>query len=116
MAPFFVPFTWGVPFDFTVGFGASTSGVNWDNNSAFADFISTLTLSKIEVFDGNGNPVTGWILTAASGTLYGPDGVTAPPLPPPAGATVPEPGTWVLLGTALAGLATALRGRTRRSR
>lgn len=56
------------------------------NYSGMSDFSSTVTLAGIEMFDANGNTVTGWTVTSDSGTQYN---------------TVPEPATL----TAFLGLA-----------
>jgi len=73
---------------FAVADGSSVSGV--------ADFSSTLALTGIEMLDANDNPVTGWTVTSASGTVY---------------EAVPEPASLFTI-TALAALI-AKRRRTK---
>lgn len=67
------------------------------NYTSVSDFSSTVTLAGIEMFDANGNVVTGWTVTSGSGTVY-----------PQA---VPEPSSML----ALAGLALPLLRRRRRN-
>jgi len=55
------------------------------NYTGISDFSSTLKLTGIEVVDANDNPVSGWTVTSASGTLY------------PLAAATPEPGVTALL-------------------
>jgi len=56
------------------------------NLAGTSDFSATVTLSDIEVVDGNGNYVTGWTVSSASGTIY------------PTMQAVPEPCTLLVLG------------------
>ena len=83
---------WGAPFDVSADFyGGMTTYVSQkpdgSSYSATGNYADTLTLAGMEVVDANGNPVTGWSMTSASGTLY--------PLAPP----TPEPGALALFGS-----------------
>ena len=91
--------TWGNPFNVYVDFfGGITSDVSQHAEgvtySGTGDYSDTLTLAGIQIRDPNGNPVSGWSLSTASGTQY--------PLLQP--ADVPEPGSVALLvGMGVAG-------------
>jgi hypothetical protein len=78
---------------------ALTDGQNY---TGVSDFSSTLKLTGIEVVDADGNPVSGWTVTSASGTRY------------PLAAATPEPGvTALLLSLGLPASFLALRRRRR---
>jgi hypothetical protein len=104
-----LPFIYGVPFNLTVGFGAATSGGISGSTSPVADFLDTATLSGIEVFDARpgftGVEWGGWSITSASGTVYGPAGVSGGGGGVGGGSTsVPEPSSWLLLSSGVAAL------------
>ncbi len=68
------------------------------NYTSVSDFSSTLTLAGIQMFDSNGNVVSGWTVTSGSGTAYP--------------QVVPEPSSMlVLVGLA----APLLKRRSRRA-
>ncbi len=70
--------------------------------SGTSDFSSTLKLTGIQVVDANGNPVSGWTVTSASGTQY------------PLALSTPEPGAIALLmGACIPASLVALRRRKR---
>ncbi len=72
--------------------------------SGLSDFSSTLTLAGIEVLNANGQSVSGWTVTSASGTVY--NQIL------PGAQEVPEPGTLALF----AGISTVGTGLYRRRR
>jgi hypothetical protein len=84
-----IPIVWGQAFDVKVGMHVFAYG------ESDATFFNSATLSGIELFDANGNPVTGFSLTAASGKNY-----------------LPEPSLGALAGAGVAVLVAARR-RTR---
>ena len=87
-----LPMNWDQPWDVKVGLLA------WAYGQADADFLSTATLTGVELFDANHVQVTQFSLTSASGTNY---------LNP-----VPEPATWVLLLSSLGVLAFGVRRKS----
>jgi hypothetical protein len=62
--------------------------------SAYVNFSDTAYVAGLSVLDANGNPVSGAIVTAESGTDY--NGIQVP-------APVPEPSTLLLMSTAFLG-------------
>jgi len=87
-----LPMVWGQPWDLKVGLLA------WAYGTADADFLTTAELTGLELFDAGHNPVTTFSITSASGTDYA--------------ASVPEPGTLMLMFAGLVGLAgLARRGK-----
>jgi len=82
------PFVAGDPFPLTLGFDFGfTSDIT---GGCFCNVGSwSVAIDQIHLFDANMNPLTGYSLTAASGTLY-----------PAVGAAVPEPSALLLLATA----------------
>jgi hypothetical protein len=73
---------------------------------AVADFLDTATLSKILVFDSDGNLIPDVSITSASGTIY----PIAAPEPP---AAMPEPSTFQLIAVACGILGGVWRWRVR---
>jgi len=61
-------------------------------------YVDTAILNGITVLDANGVPVTAFNVTSDSGTFYDNNGVGVAPT-----NSVPEPSTWLLLGSGLAG-------------
>lgn len=86
----------------------SVGGAEGDSSmcAADSDYQDTLRVTGLEVLDSNGNPVPGATLSAASGFDYN------------GRSSVPEPGTFVLLATLVAGavLVHAARKHNDRSR
>lgn len=60
----------GTPFDFTFGLLAATL----PSTGALADIFATARLTGMQLFTG-GQPVTDFVITADSGTVYGPNGI-----------------------------------------
>lgn len=87
-----LPMNWGQPWDVKVGLLA------WAYGEADTDFLSTATLTGLELFDANHVQVTQFFLTSASGTNY----------PNP----VPEPATLALLLSGLGVLALGVRRKS----
>jgi hypothetical protein len=83
--PVALPFQYGVPFDFSFWLVAQ-SVVGHGNGTSSADFLNTATITGLEVFDSEMNPVADPIFTSESGTLYTTSGV------------VPEPSVTLLIG------------------
>jgi hypothetical protein len=73
---------------------------------ASSDYYDTATVISLAVFDSQGNPVNEAVITAASGTDYNNLTNSSP-------VVTPEPSTLALLGTGLAGIASAARRRPR---
>jgi hypothetical protein len=97
------PFIGGVPFDISLLYLISAVSIGGDSIQAFVPFTdepkrNTIYLDSIFVFDSNMNPLTGFTLTAASGTEYAAPG------------KVPEPASILTLTTVLA-LVEVLRRR-----
>ncbi len=96
---------WGVPFNISTDFyGGMTTYVSQkldgSTYTATGNYADTLTLAGIQVRDANGNPVSGWSVTSASGTQY------------PLGAPVPEPGSLALwMGAVSIGTLSVFRRR-----
>lgn len=72
---FFVPFTWGQPFDLKVGVLAAS--IPGSSATAHVDFSRGVTLTGIEL-RANEQPVSNFTITSESGTAYGPTGVPEP--------------------------------------
>jgi hypothetical protein len=100
-----LPFTFGSPFDFSLGLFAYSMPRDGTATSSFA---STVLLTGIDVFDAHGSPVADFSIVSGSGTLYDADGVHI--------AAVPEPTTSALLGIGLLGLLGTRLVRRRRGR
>lgn len=84
-----IPVTFGHPID--IAFDLAASGVLKEfqvGSSTLSDFSHTAILNSILAFDSNGNPVP-LIVSAQSGTQYGPSGI------------IPEPSTLTLAAFAL---------------
>lgn len=81
------PIKWGVPWQLQVGLLARSA------HTADVNFMSTLQLVDIQLFDAAHQRVTDFSLSSASGTDY---------LIPTATTTVPEPETWLLTTLGLA--------------
>lgn len=86
-----VQFEYDKPFEMLLSFYALAQVTSWREGAmAMADFSHTAVLSQIEVRDSDGRLVKDFVISSASGTNYGANGV------------VPEPGSAVLLLTGLA--------------
>jgi hypothetical protein len=105
---FYLPFTYGTPFTMEPIL-RSTANFYKDYDStpytATWDFYNTATVTAAVVLDGTannpGNPVAAQI-TSASGLGYGATGI----------ASTPEPGTWLLVGSAIGSLILVRRARS----
>lgn len=84
------PLVFGSPESVEVGLLAEVIG------SGSASFSTTAELTGIFVYDANGDPITDFTVSSESGTQYGASGVIS---------SAPEPGTFLLLGTALLAVA-----------
>ena len=100
--PMLVSFAGPIPFEF--GLIANT---NPDINQTVSADPPGLSLTGIQVYDANGNPITDFTITSGSGAGYGADGIESEP----ASASVPEPSSVVLLLTMLLGVACLARKR-----
>ena len=93
------PFVAGSPFDLSLDFlfnsKSDVVGSCFCGTGAFG-----IAIDQIQLFDSSMYPINGYILSAASGTLY-----------PAVGAAVPEPASILLLITYLGGSAAVLRRR-----
>lgn len=87
----------------TLGFAAKTISPGFGSSSSAAAFADTLTLSRIDVLDSNGSPVSGYRILAGSGI----------DLTNIAVGSVPEPSTWALLGAGVYMISLRLARRRR---
>jgi hypothetical protein len=107
-----VDFVWGQAFglyqQLSVGSGNATGyGVLTEktgSGSGTADFSHTLVLTALQPVDANGNPISGVVITSASGTQYTIDGV------------VPEPSTLIPLLLTAFGISVVQLRRTKNAR
>jgi hypothetical protein len=85
-------------FNFVIGFGQTVRIFNgpdeFMNTLVQGNFLSTMHVTGLEVFDVDGQSVGGWVITSESGARYTADGI----------APVPVPATLALFGLGLAGL------------
>jgi hypothetical protein len=111
MSPTPIVFTFGTPFDIMLRTitlaGAACTGAGCEGWSAdvLTDSSHTAKLSGIAIQDASGNDLSSFSIVALSGSHYDAEGIT-----------VPEPGTFVLFGSGLAGMALASRFRRARAR
>lgn len=100
-----VPFVFDQPTEFIIHFYALAQIWSWEAGSAaVADYSHTAILNQIVVRDAQQQLVNDFSITAGSGTLYTAAGV------------VPEPGTWLMMGSGLVLLAGMRRRQQRRLR
>lgn len=76
------PIKFGTPFSMKAGLLASVGG------DGDASFIGTATLTRIDLFDANHNPLTNYVVTGASGKSFS----TLSDVTPPTTIAVPSPG------------------------
>jgi hypothetical protein len=100
-----LPVTPGMGVAFDTGLMVST---DLGNGASSVDPSPGMTLSGIELFDANGNPISDFSLTSGSGAVYGADGLISEPL-----TSTPEPAMTWLLG---AGIFLAIAGARVRQR
>ena len=98
---FELPMTWGDAFDFKVGLLA------WAYGTSDTQFGTTARLTGVDLFDGNHDAVTNFVLNSASGSDYLNFATTTP---------IPEPSSIVLMliGLGLMGRRATGLGRARR--
>jgi hypothetical protein len=98
-----LPVTFGsmVPYNFGMILGAEPGGgVSVDPD---------ITLTGIQFYDANGNPLSNFTITSESGAVYGADGIESQP------GSTPEPSTFLLAGGAMLAIGWRLqRGDKRR--
>ncbi len=102
-----LPVTPGMDVTFDVGLMVSTALAN---GASSVDPSPGMTLSGIELFDANGNPISDFSLTSGSGAVYGADGLVSEPL-----TSTPEPAMTWLLGAGIFLVIAGARARQRRS-
>jgi len=102
-----LPVTPGMGVTFDVGLMVSTDLLN---GASSVDPSPGMTLSGIELFDANGNPISNFSLTSGSGALYGANGLLGEPT-----SATPEPSTLWMLASGLLLVAVVARMRQRRS-
>jgi hypothetical protein len=80
-----ITFQAGTPFSFMLGFGEAAFIDNGpsasENSSVTANFLSTMSVTGLEVLDNNGSPVGQFSVASVLGGVYGPNGVTSVPEP-----------------------------------
>ena len=103
-----LPVTPGMGVTFDTGLMVSTDLLNGPSS---VDPAPGMTLSGIELFDANGNPITDFSLTSGSGAVYGADGLVSEPT-----SATPEPSMAWLLAAGLGLVFVAARARQRQSR
>jgi hypothetical protein len=101
------PVTPGMGVTFDVGLMLSTDLLS---GASSVDPSPGMTLSGIELFDANGNPISNFSLTSGSGALYGANGLLGEPM---SSSATPEPSTlWTLAsGFLLVVVVTQIRRR-----
>jgi hypothetical protein len=95
----------GVTFD--VGLMVSTDLLN---GASSVDPSPGLSLSGIELFDANGNPISNFSITSGSGAVYGANGLVGEPT-----SATPEPAMYWLLASGLLLVIVVARMRQRQS-
>lgn len=65
-----------------------------------------LTLTGIQIYNADQQPISDFTITSGSGAVYGPNGIESEP------ANAPEPGTFLLLGLGFVGLGWVKAGRS----
>ena len=102
-----LPVTPGMGVTFDTGLMVSTDLLN---GASSVDPAPGMTLTGIELFDANGNPITDFSLTSGSGAVYGADGLLSEPT-----SATPEPAMAWLLASGLLLVFVAARIRQRQS-
>jgi hypothetical protein len=102
-----LPVTPGMDVTFDVGLMVSTDLLN---GASSVDPSPGLTLSGIELFDANGNPISDFSLTSGSGAVYAASGLVSEPT-----SATPEPAMLWLLVTGFLLIFAAARIRRRQS-
>ena len=102
-----LPVTPGMGVAFDVGLMLSTDLLN---GASSVDPSPGMTLSGIELFDANGNPISNFSLTSGSGALYGANGLLGEPT-----SATPEPAMWWVLAAGFLLVIVVARIRQRRS-
>jgi hypothetical protein len=87
-----------LPFDSammpTFAFGLITS-LQANESQTITSDPPNVTLTGIQVYDANGNPISDFTIQSGSGAVYGADGIESEP------ANAPEPSTFLMAGLAL---------------
>jgi hypothetical protein len=102
-----LPVTPGMGVTFDVGLMLSTALLN---GASSVDPSPGMTLSGIELFDANGNPISNFSLTSGSGAVYGANGLLGEPT-----SATPEPAMLWLLASGLLLVIVAAHIRRRQS-
>lgn len=73
------------PFNFQIGFGQTVrifrGADDEENTNVEGNFLSTMHITGLEIFDGAGDSVSGWTIESASGARYTASGVSVVPTP-----------------------------------
>lgn len=112
---YLVPITFGTQFELEqelaayVFVQAGSYGSPFDgpaNANATSDFADTAQISQIQLFDNNGDPIPGFVISSTSGLRYTQEGISAP-------TSVPEPSSFaiVVAGIGLIGAGSIARKR-----
>ncbi len=106
---FYIPFTYGTALSIEPWMAANAPFVTPGDATPYSstvDYFNTATLDSAQVFAGTPLDLQGQnndaVIASSSGLNYGPAGITSP---------VPEPGSWVLLASAIAAVAFLKRGK-----
>lgn len=87
-----LPFDYGMPTTFA--FGLITALQANESQTTTSD-PPNITLTGIQVYDADGNPISNFTIQSGSGAVYGANGIESEP------ANAPEPSTFLMAGLAL---------------